>query len=874
VARTLDIPLVAGAALTQIGHAIASRGRCLIVLDNAEQVTGPLAEAAAAWTVRAPQARLLVTSRRPLGLPDEQVIAVAPLDPGEAERLFWARAREARPDVATTPGELEAGRALVELLDGLPLAIELAAARAQMLPVSGILTRMKERFRLLAGGAERAPRQATLRATLDWSWNLLSAEEQAVLAQLAVFEGGVPTAALDEVLLSERPASTVVAALVERSLVRRPSADRLHLLMSVAAYDAERLTERGERAATELRHGAWFARLGEPDALRRLEGPGGPARRRSLIAELANLQAASCRAAARGDGPIAARSALAAAEGIQMAGAGPTAVALLRAALATPGIDGSTTAALRIAVGQALRLGGQLDAAEAELERARADAEARQDHRQLAEALLALGTLRRERGRAEPARAALQAAVAEAELAAPLQDTEDLRLATLYQLAIMDRQRGEFAAARTALHDALARSRAASLALQECRVLSELGVLAAEQDRPDEALAHHEASLALARRLGSRADEASRLGLMGTAHMLAGRLDLAATHAEAALAAMRRTGQRRREGISILNLANIYAQSQRRADAQRLYGEALAIARELENRVTEGVILSNMGSLRGEECRYAEAEAHLREALAVQEAIGDRRNGAISLLTIAQVHRELGRMREAREGLETARAGLRAAGVGVFEALATAELGVLAGELGELEEAEVLLREAWEQMVARGNARHGDGVRVRLGLALLAEGKPDEARIELEEVLVQVRRPHGWQDLPRCLGGLARLAAAAGDPGGRSLLDEAVARSGSMPRTLAELRAIRAELLLAAGELDAAYADVQAARESAQPGSVGACVLAVAARTLRERGDVQEAQILHAQARSAYEELGAGPRSPVGRQLAALDPRP
>jgi predicted ATPase len=167
----------------------------------------------------------------------------------------------------------------VRLLDGLPLAIELAAARVRIMSPRTLLARMSERFKLLASAGGRQDRQATLRAALDWSWDLLTPADKAALAQLSVFEGGFTLEAAEAVLdlsgvaAAEWPLDAV-QSLVDKSLLRPLFANRLGLLGSVQEYAAEHLRTPGRFAgsgpaaldAAQARHGACFAALGEEQA--------------------------------------------------------------------------------------------------------------------------------------------------------------------------------------------------------------------------------------------------------------------------------------------------------------------------------------------------------------------------------------------------------------------------------------------------------------------------------------------------------------------------------------------------------------------------------------------------------------------------------
>ncbi|MEU2238396.1 BTAD domain-containing putative transcriptional regulator [Streptomyces sp. NPDC018338] len=293
-------------ALAHLVEYCAGR-RMLLVLDNCEHVIGAAAELAQTLLTRCPGVTVLATSREPLGVPGEVLSPLGPLPVGMALRLLGERGAAARPGfrVGDDPGAAEE---VCRRLDGLPLAIELAAARLRMLSVRQIADRLDDRFRLLTSGARTVlPRQQTLRAVVDWSWELLDEGERAVLRRLAVFTGGCDLAAAETVCADESDGHVldVLGALVDKSLVvAGPAADgrgmRFRLLETVAEYAGERLDEAGERAATERRHLAYYrelARRTDPE----LRGSGQVAAIAVLEREHGNLRTALRTAVALGD---------------------------------------------------------------------------------------------------------------------------------------------------------------------------------------------------------------------------------------------------------------------------------------------------------------------------------------------------------------------------------------------------------------------------------------------------------------------------------------------------------------------------------------------------------------------------------------------
>lgn len=255
------------------GEIVASleRTRLLLVIDNCEHVVERVAEIAEAL-LQAPEIRLIVTSQEPLRAAGECVYRVPPLATGEdglsgsgALDLFTARVRDANPDFALH-GELrETVGMICRRVDGIPLAIELAASRAALIGLEGVAAGLDRRFELLRGGRRTAaPRHQTMRAALEWSVELLSVAERHVLGQLGVFAGSFPLAAAEAVAAGPDGTGEVaacVANLVVRSLVSREPAShetRYRLLETVRAYAQEQLAEPGAPAA-QARHLRFYA---------------------------------------------------------------------------------------------------------------------------------------------------------------------------------------------------------------------------------------------------------------------------------------------------------------------------------------------------------------------------------------------------------------------------------------------------------------------------------------------------------------------------------------------------------------------------------------------------------------------------------------
>ncbi|MFJ7151296.1 BTAD domain-containing putative transcriptional regulator [Streptomyces sp. NPDC100445] len=285
----------------------ATRDR-LLILDNCEHVVDAAATLAETLLTHCPGLTILATSREPLGVPGESVRPVEPLAPEQAHHLFAERARAVRPDADAVLGDTAAVTEICRRLDGLPLAIELAAARLRLLTPRQIADRLDDRFRLLTSGSRTVlPRQQTLRAVVDWSWDLLDERERTVLCEVSVFAGGWDLAAAEAVCSG--PAAELIGALVDKSLVVAAPHDpdgtapgmRYRMLETIHEYATERAAEvPGLRAAAERRHGAWVRALVE-EAEPRLRSAAQLPWIARLETELDNVRAALDRAVRAGD---------------------------------------------------------------------------------------------------------------------------------------------------------------------------------------------------------------------------------------------------------------------------------------------------------------------------------------------------------------------------------------------------------------------------------------------------------------------------------------------------------------------------------------------------------------------------------------------
>ncbi len=639
VAQGLEVPLGKEDPVVQLGHAIAGRGHCLVILDNFEQVARHAEESLGRWLDRAAQARFIVTTREVLGVHGEATIALAPLPAADAVTLFVRRALAAKYDFAPNADEQDAIARLAKLLDGLPLAIELAAARVRVMSPRMLLSRMDQRFRLLTAGGGRHDRQATLRAAFDWSWDLLSPAEKAALAQLSVFDGGFTLESAEALLdlpaeAESRWTVDVLQSLVDKSFVRGVSGTRFDLLVSVQEYAAEHLRA-AERfpgsgpealAAARLRHCRHFASI-EIDAAT-AEG----------CIEFGNLVAACRRAAACGE-PALATSALERAwAAIELRGPFRLGAELAAQVLAIPGLRAADLARASRTAGAALQACGDVTQAKLQFE------------------------------------TALSVAIEAGETS-----VENWLHINLGEVLANE---GRIDEAGSHYATALEASRRLGDRKLECAALNSLGNAADAQGRLDAARTHYEQALGVARGAGDRRRERALLGNLGNVKASLGAMDEARADYESGLRAARAAADRRREGNALSNLGLLDLVEQQVASAEARFEAALRIAREMGYRRLECIALCNLGIAQDGQGQASQAQANFEQSLAIARELEDHTSQGQVLGYLGLSHARRARFDRGRECLDAGESLLMQAGDPVSLALlhcCRAEAEALAG---------------------------------------------------------------------------------------------------------------------------------------------------------------------------------------------------
>ncbi len=625
VASTLDVALAGGGAAGDpdghVARVLAARGPLLLLLDNFEQVVGTSATLLTSWIAAAPSVGFLVTSRERLRLRGELAHEVEALALPQGDDV--SRSEAVQLFIASAGGSFELTRQnaprvarLVERLEGIPLAIELAAARVDPFGVDGLLSRLSERFELLAGGVrDLDSRQATLHGAIEWSWDLLSEAERRALVELALFRGPFAIAAAEAVLTAssaERPL-TLIQSLRNKSLIRSvPSVEstepRLALFEVVREFAEGQRPSLARDDAAAVRHADHYLELGEQ--LAEDLGPPGPESIRRLALDVENLMAIVERALDAS--PIDASRAVRALLVIEpvLATRGPAGQLLFLLDRAVEVADRALPverARLFAARGRAHLVRGEIDAADDKLAAAMAEAHGAGDRRVEAQILTDRGVLHHQVRDLDRARDCYERAMG---LVSGFGDprAEGRLLGNLGALLHDQRQ---FDAASEHYHDALGVLGGAADPRLQGIVLTNIGVL--EQERGDltNALETYTRALEHLGRGEDRRLEAIALGNLGSLYHERGELESAETAQRKGLHGLRVTGDRRSEALALTRLAAVLAGLDRIDEAQDCIANATVLAGTLEDPpATASVELARAFIDLAEASRARSAEAH------------------------------------------------------------------------------------------------------------------------------------------------------------------------------------------------------------------------------------------------------------------------
>jgi predicted ATPase/class 3 adenylate cyclase len=621
IAETLGITESGSQPLRDTVVAFLQEKKLLLVLDNFEQVSGA-APQVADLLQGAARLKVVVTSRfvlklhaeqeypvQPLACPDRRHLPAdsAALSQYAAVALFIARACQVKPDFSVTNENAPAVAEICARLDGLPLAIELAAARVKLLTPQSLLPRLESRLKLLTGGArDRPARQQTLRGAIDWSYQLLSEEEKALFARLSVFVGGwtfdaaeAVCSAVGDVCLDPLDG---LSSLADKSFVRqeedaRSGEPRFTMLETLREYAAEQLVATGEWEGARRAQAAYFLQLAE-EAEPYLTGP-------DQVAWLARLE---------------------------------TEHDNLRAVLSWALDSKEIGLGLRLAgiMGRFWWVRGYLSEGRSSLDALLSAANLREDRAIAAVFAQALSQAARLADKQGDCTRAAELAAESLALFRELGDNRGVA-AALNILGRATMRQGDYARALALHEEGLALCRECGDTNGVATSLNNLGLLMTEQGNYAQAMEFHEESLRLRRELGDRRGLAASLNNLGLVAMEQGEYRRATAFHEDSLALHRELGDRSGIAMSLNNLGSVATQQEDYKRAEALHEESLALRRDLGDKSGIALSLFNLGWTATKQQEYARAAAFMTESLTLYWELGDKRSIAYCLEGLAEI---------------------------------------------------------------------------------------------------------------------------------------------------------------------------------------------------------------------------------------------
>ncbi len=655
VASTFEVREVAGRSLQDMLVDYLQAKSLLLVLDNCEHLVAASAHLASALLRACPNLKILATSREALGITGEATYRVPSLsrpDPRrlqsleeltqfESVRLFVERGIHSQPRFALTEANAKAVAHICHRLDGIPLAIELAAARVKVLTADQIAARLDDRFRLLTGGSRTGlPHHQTLRAAMDWSHDLLSKGERTLLRRLSVFAGGFNLEAVEAVCTGDGvdvvSVLDLVANLVDKSLVVAEGLNgetRYRLLETIRQYGLERLQASGEVATARGRHLDWYLGLAE-QAEPELQGPDQVGWLDRLEMEHDNLRAALEWAKTEERGAEA---------GLRLAGALHQFWAMrgylsegrewLEGFVERSKVASSARAKAVYGAGDLASDQGDYGRAEALCEESMGLYRNLGDKLGIALSLNVLAILTRNRGDHRRAITLLEESLA---LCRELGHVWALA-ETLHILGLTVRRQGDYERAKALFEESLTLWRESGDKWGLARALGSLGVVARLQGDYERARALHEQSLALSKELGHRSEVAEELQTLGTVAQNQGDYARATALYEECLVLSRELGHKVPVAVSLLSLGIVSHYQGDNERARELVEEAKALLVPLGLKQQIAVCLITLGIVAYAQGNGERAIALYRECLAMYQELGDKRGIAECLECLASV---------------------------------------------------------------------------------------------------------------------------------------------------------------------------------------------------------------------------------------------
>lgn len=695
----------------------------LLVLDNFEQVMAA-APLVAGLLANSPDVKVLATSREALHLSEEYEFPLSPLDVPDikelpeieplsqyaAVQLFIQRAKALKPDFSVTNANAPAVAEICYRLDGLPLAIELAAARIKLLPPEAILARLESRLKLLTGGARDLPfRQQTLRNTIDWSYDLLDADERKLFRRLAAFVNGFTLEAAEVVGNAagdlEVDVFDGIASLIDKSLLRHEAGQgqesRFVMLETLREYAREKLSDAGEMTQAHESHLKFFLNLVEA-AAPQMQGAGQEWWLQRLEAEHDNVRAA-----------------------LQWSRQAEEAEAGLR---------------LVTALWRFWEVRGYLGEGRQWLEEMLARSNGAPALR--AKALVGAGALARHQGDYEQARTRLEESLA---LQRELGDKPGIASA-LNHLGRVFYLRGDYKGAVAPLEESLAIRRQLGDRKGMADSLGHLGLVLKVLGDYERAITLHEESLALQRELGDKRGIATALSNLGFVRYDQGENSRAAALFEESLALRRELGDKPGIAADINNLGRVTQAQRNYARATSLFEESLALHRELGDQAGIATLLNNLGTVVHDQGLYEQASDFYGQSLVLFRQQGNQAGVALLLNNLGLVAKDQGQLQQAKAFYAEALALFQELGDKQRIGEVLTGIGGIAGAQGQLEAA-VRLFAAAEALCASIGAslppsdqanyeRNKAAVSAQLGEAAFAQAWSEGWRMSLAQAVL------------------------------------------------------------------------------------------------------------------------------------------
>lgn len=635
-------PSAAADPLTRVAAA-ARPHDLLLVIDNCEHVLSDVAWIADRLLDECPQLTVLATSREPLRITGESVVAIGPLPvepctlqrPSPAVELFATRAAATRHNFQLDATNLDDVITICRAVDGIPLAIELAAAHVDHLSSTEIAQRLEERPGLLVSrDRAAAARHRTLTATLDWSYRLLSAAEQQMLRSLALFLDGAPADGVAAVCnLDEDAARDLIRGLTDKNLVvteQRAGISHYRLLDTVRRYALRHLEAAGDVQTVRHRQATWIVERSTPDAASR-----NPSAWTVAGDGLADLIAVLTWAVEAGETTLALSLAGTSWRAWEMTGRHAEGRRLLAEVLAADSDAPSPERAqVRIAAAHLAFVAGELPSARHDYEQAVAELRSLGADAGLAAALTNLATSLLFEGDIDGARDLAHEALDRSQR---LDDAGGAAFAHT-SLAMIAARCRRFDEAEWHFLEALQRFRRLGLRREAASVLDNLGNLAADLGQPGRAHRYYEGALQLQQRVGDHRGTALSLNNLCLVAQQRGNLDGAWEYAETARQLFHEVGDRAGEAATVNNLANLASERGQVAQSMELYGECIGSFREMGDPRRLATALQNLADLARSVDERQMAWDCLLDATSLWNRLGehgDVRNGLTALRRLA-----------------------------------------------------------------------------------------------------------------------------------------------------------------------------------------------------------------------------------------------